>query len=201
MNVKQVFIATKNQGKVNEFAAFFENKGITVKSLSDLDEDIDVIEDGTTFEENAIKKAETIGKRINQAVISDDSGLEVDALGGKPGIYSARFAGNEKDDHANNEKLLHELKGLPEEERQARFVCVLAVYIPGKQTKTVRGTCEGMIAKEFSGDHGFGYDPIFYLPHSNKTMAQLEKQEKNKISHRANALNILTHQWDEWIES
>ncbi len=201
MNIDQVFIATKNKGKINEFAAFFEKKGVKVKSLLDLEKDVDVIEDGTIFEENAIKKAETIGKQINQVVISDDSGLEVDALGGKPGIYSARFAGIEKNDDANNEKLLKELVGIPEEERQARFVCVLAVFIPGEKTKTVRGTCEGLIATERSGDHGFGYDPIFYLPQHNKTMAELEKHEKNTISHRANALNILAKHWDEWVHS
>ncbi|WP_307328906.1 XTP/dITP diphosphatase [Evansella vedderi] len=195
----QLFIATSNSGKVREFAAFFDSKGIKVKSLHDLESSIDVVEDGDTFEENAMKKAEEIGQAIGQVVIADDSGLEVDALNGRPGIYSARYAGTGKDDQANMTKILEELEGVPDCKRSARFVCVLAVYIPGKETKTVRGTCEGVIGKEPVGMNGFGYDPIFYLPEWNKTMAQLEREEKNKISHRANALKLLEENWDSWL--
>ncbi|MBU9710967.1 XTP/dITP diphosphatase [Evansella tamaricis] len=193
----RVFIATKNKGKVAEFAAFFEEKGIHVNSLLDIEKSINVVEDGKTFEENAIKKAETVGKMIGEAVIADDSGLEVDALNGKPGIYSARYAGPDKDDKANNMKLLKELQEVPDPNRTARFVCVLAVYIPGKGTQTIRGTCEGVIAREIHGSHGFGYDPVFYVPSIEKTMAELEKKEKNKISHRANALMELAEKWDD----
>lgn len=199
MSLNEIFIATKNKGKVKEFAAFFAEKGITVRSLLDLPEDMDVVEDGTTFEENARKKAEEIGKKINKVVIADDSGLEVDALDGKPGIYSARYAGEEKNDAANNAKLLEELADVEMEDRTARFVCALAVYVPGKGTFTVRGTCEGVIAKEPVGDNGFGYDPLFYMPWLNKTMAQLSEREKNEISHRANALMELEEKWDEFV--
>jgi len=195
---KEIFIATKNKGKISEFETFFKQKGFTVKSLLDLIDDIDVVEDGQTFEENAIKKAETIGKLIGKPVLSDDSGLEVDALEGRPGIYSARYAGLDKSDEANNAKLLTELVNVEEQDRTARFVCALAIYFPSGQTQTVRGTCEGIIAREPQGDHGFGYDPLFYLPELEKSMAQLEKSEKNKISHRANALMELAEQWDRW---
>jgi len=195
---KEIFIATKNKGKISEFETFFKQKGFTVKSLLDLIDDIDVVEDGQTFEENAIKKAETIGKLIGKPVLSDDSGIEVDALEGRPGIYSARYAGLDKSDEANNAKLLTELANVEEQDRTARFVCALAIYFPSGQTKTVRGTCEGIIAREPQGDHGFGYDPLFYLPELEKSMAQLEKSEKNKISHRANALMELAEQWDRW---
>jgi XTP/dITP diphosphohydrolase len=196
MKVDHIFIATKNKGKVREFELFFQNKGIEVKSLLDLEEDIDVVEDGQTFEENAVKKAEEIGKWIGSPVLADDSGLEVDALEGKPGIYSARFAGPEKSDKKNNEKLLQELQGLSAEKRTARFVCVLAVYVPGGNTATYRGTCEGIIAEEPRGSNGFGYDPLFYLPSLDKTMAELDKSEKNKLSHRANALKVLEENGD-----
>ncbi|UTR11295.1 XTP/dITP diphosphatase [Evansella sp. LMS18] len=196
MKVDHIFIATKNKGKVREFELFFQKKGIEVKSLLDLEEDIDVLEDGQTFEENAVKKAEVIGKRIGSPVLADDSGLEVDALEGRPGIYSARFAGPEKSDEKNNEKLLQELKGLPAEKRTARFVCVLAVYVPGGNTSTYRGTCEGIIAEEPRGSNGFGYDPLFYLPSLDKTMAELDKSEKNELSHRANALKVLEEKGD-----
>lgn len=194
---KEIFIATKNKGKISEFEAFFRQKGLTVKSLLDLTEDVDVVEDGKSFEENAIKKAETIGQLIGKPVLSDDSGLEVDALDGRPGIYSARYAGLQKSDEENNEKLLKEMSGI--EDRQARFVCSLAIYFPGGKIKTVRGTCEGFISQKTQGEFGFGYDPLFYLPQFEKSMAQLEKHEKNEISHRANALKELADHWDYWV--
>ncbi|WP_096440666.1 XTP/dITP diphosphatase [Alteribacter populi] len=194
--MREVIIATKNPGKVKEFQAFFEKRSIQVTSLLDVEELDDVVEDGETFEDNAIKKAETIGKALGKPVIADDSGLEVDALNGAPGVYSARYAGNMKSDQANNEKLLRELKGVPGEERTARFVCVLAVYLPGTNSSVFRGTCEGKIAEEKKGEHGFGYDPLFYVPSKNKMMAELTREEKNEISHRANALTQLDNQWD-----
>lgn len=196
---KDILIATKNKGKVAEFDAFFKSKGLTVTSLLDLDNDIDVIEDGETFEENAEKKATVIGRKTGKPVLADDSGLEVDALNGEPGIYSARYAGPGKDDHANNEKLLQELEAVKKEDRTARFVCALAVYFPDGTIKTVRGTCEGLIAEQPAGEHGFGYDPLFYLPQLDKMMAELKKEEKNELSHRANALKRLNDQWDQWL--
>ncbi|MGJ9383016.1 non-canonical purine NTP pyrophosphatase [Salipaludibacillus neizhouensis] len=196
--MKEIFIATRNSGKVKEFEAFFQERGLQVKSLLDLPDEIDVVEDGKTFEDNAIKKAETIGKRIGMPVLADDSGLEVDALQGAPGIYSARFAGPKKDDGENNQKLLRELENVRDEDRTARFVCALAIFFPNGKVQTVRGTCEGKIGYELMGAHGFGYDPLFKIPNSEQTMAQLEKHEKNKISHRAKALLALADHWDDW---
>lgn len=196
--IKEIFIATKNKGKVKEFEEFLQHRGLQVKSLLDLPEDIDVVEDGKTFEENAVKKAKEIGERIGKPVLADDSGLEVDALQGAPGIYSARYAGSDKDDVANNQKLLRELGDVNQKDRTARFVCALAIFFPNGEVRTVRGTCEGRIAHELEGEHGFGYDPLFYIPELNKTMAELERHEKNQISHRAQALLNLANEWDNW---
>ena len=193
--MKKVMIATKNPGKAKEFADLFQKYGIRVQSLLDMENSIDVEETGTTFAENAILKAETISERSGEAVIADDSGLVIDALDGWPGVYSARYAGLEKNDLANIEKVLKELKGVPLEKRTARFVCVLAVAIPGEETLTFEGQCSGLITREKSGNNGFGYDPIFYLPEKGQTLAELTKQEKNLISHRAVALRKLTDKW------
>jgi XTP/dITP diphosphohydrolase len=191
INLKELLIATKNKGKVREFQDLFAPLGYQVKSLLDLDDTVDVVEDGVTFRENAVKKAETIAKLFHIPTLADDSGLIVDALDGRPGVFSARYAGVGKDDKANMEKVLNELADVPEHERAARFHCSLALAIPGRETLIVDGTCEGMITREPKGDHGFGYDPIMYIPSIGKTMAQLTKQEKNEISHRSNALKRL----------
>jgi XTP/dITP diphosphohydrolase len=195
--VKEVIIATKNAGKAKEFQSLFAEKGIEVKSLLDFDNVPDINETGKTFVENAVLKAEAIANYFNKIVIADDSGLAVDALDGKPGVYSARYAGEQKNDQANIEKVLAELKGVPFEQRTARFHCALAVAIPQGRTVVVEGTCEGYITEEARGTNGFGYDPIFYVPDKQKTMAELSKEEKNKISHRANALKELQKVWDE----
>lgn len=198
--MKEVMIATRNQGKVAEFEQFFGEKGIQVKSLLDTTEIPDIVEDGATFEANAIKKAVTVADALGMAVISDDSGLVVDALNGEPGIYSARYAdGEEKDDDANNRKLLDALQDVNAGQRKARFVCVLAAAFPSGVTKTVRGTVEGTIAETLSGTEGFGYDPLFILQGEERTMAHLTKAEKNQRSHRANALRQLEHLWDQWV--
>ncbi|MCM3692218.1 XTP/dITP diphosphatase [Neobacillus niacini] len=190
--MKEVIIATKNTGKAKEFEHIFTPRGIVVKTLIDFPEIEDVEETGSTFEENAILKAESVSKQLNIMVIGDDSGLIVDALDGRPGIYSARYAGEEpKDDQKNLEKVLDELQGVSDENRTARFYCALAVAVPGKETITVSGTCEGRILEEQRGTYGFGYDPVFYVPGKGCTMAELSSNEKNKISHRANALNKL----------
>ncbi|TMW71894.1 XTP/dITP diphosphatase [Alteribacter natronophilus] len=198
--MSEVLIATKNPGKVREFEAFFAGRGIRVSSLLDLEEPQDVVEDGETFEDNAVKKAEAIGKAAGIPVIADDSGLEVDALNGAPGVYSARYAGNEKNDDANNAKLLRELKGVPQEKRTARFVCALAVYMPGNKSFVLRGTCEGLIAEDQKGEHGFGYDPLFYVPSKGRMMAELTREEKNTLSHRARALQLLEQKWEETVD-
>lgn len=189
--MKQILIATKNNGKVKEFESLFSAYGFEVRSLLDVDDSIEVIEDGKTFAENAIKKAEEISKRFNVIVVADDSGLIVDALDGKPGIYSARYAGEGKSDEKNLQKVLKEMVGVPEERRTARFYCALSLAIPDENTITVAGECEGLITTEPIGDLGFGYDPIMYIPEYNRTMAQMTKEEKNKISHRAVAMRKL----------
>ena len=185
--MKEVIIATKNACKAKEFEHIFSQYNIIVKSLLDFEEIDDIVEDGETFEENALIKARAIAKQFNQVVIADDSGLEVDALEGRPGVYSARYAGENRDDQANIDKVLRELEGTPEEKRSARFVCVLALVTPEGDESVVRGTCEGQILTQCIGNEGFGYDPIFYLPELEKTMAQIPKSKKNVLSHREDA--------------
>lgn len=189
--MSEVIIATKNQGKAKEFTRMFQPLGFEVKTLLDFPDIKDVEETGTTFEENAILKAETIARLLDRMVIADDSGLAIDALEGRPGIYSARYAGEEKSDEANMNKVLEELADVADNERQARFFCALAVASPGKETFTVSGTCEGLILREKRGSYGFGYDPIFFAIEKGKAMAELTPEEKAQISHRANALRKL----------
>lgn len=190
--MKEAIIATHNPGKVKEFKEILEPKGYDVKSLAEIGFTEEIEETGHTFEENAILKAEAVAKAVNKMVIADDSGLSIDNLGGRPGVYSARYAGEQKDDQANIEKVLSELKGIEKEQRTARFRCALAVSIPREETKTVEGHVEGYIAEEPRGKYGFGYDPIFIVKDKDKTMAELTSDEKNKISHRADALKKLS---------
>jgi len=189
--MEEVIIATKNRGKAKEFDRIFKAKGMKVKTLLDFPDIEDVEETGVTFEENAIIKAESIATLLGKMVIADDSGLEIDALEGRPGVYSARYAGNEKNDNANIDKILEELTGVPENERTARFRCALAVAQPGEETITFAGDCEGWILTERRGTNGFGYDPVFFLGAEGKSMAELSSEDKNKISHRAKALEKL----------
>jgi XTP/dITP diphosphohydrolase len=187
--MNKIIIATKNAGKLKEFKAFFEQYDMTAYGLDELDKQFDDIEEtGTTFEENAALKAETIAGFLQVPVLADDSGLEIDALEGRPGIYSARYAGETKSDQANMDKVLDELQGVPAAERVARFVCVLAISQPGKETFYARGHVEGIITETPQGEHGFGYDPVFQPEGYEKTMAQLEPAEKNQISHRKQAM-------------
>lgn len=190
--MKEAIIATHNPGKVKEFKEILEPRGYEVKSLAEIGFAEEIEETGHTFEENAILKAGAVAKAVNKMVIADDSGLSVDNLGGRPGVYSARYAGEQKDDQANIDKVLSELKGIEKEQRTARFRCALAVSIPGEETKTVEGHVEGYIAEEPKGEYGFGYDPIFIVKDKDKTMAELTSDEKNKISHRADALKKLS---------
>lgn len=196
-----ILIATKNPGKAREFEALFAKKGLLVKTLLDYPEIPEVEETGTTFAENALLKAETIAATLNMMVLADDSGLKVDALEGRPGVYSARYAGEPKSDAANNAKLLHELADFPPAERTAQFHCTLALAYPGKDSLIVEGEVEGKILGVPRGANGFGYDPLFYVAAQEKSMAELSEAEKNKISHRAIALAKLEQVWDEWIEN
>lgn len=197
--MQKVIVATKNPGKAKEFIRMFKPFGIEVKTLLDFPEVEDIEETGQTFEENAILKAEAVCQQFGQMVIADDSGLIVDALDGRPGIYSARYAGEEKNDEANNDKLLHELKGVQEQDRTARFYCALAFALPGKSTITVNGICEGSILFERKGTNGFGYDPLFFVTRLQKSMAEITPEEKTKISHRAKALRKLEDQLSQWF--
>lgn len=186
--MKQVVIATKNRGKVKDFETLFHPLGYEVVTMFDVAPNMEIEETGTTFEENAILKAEALSEALGKIVIADDSGLAVDALNGEPGVYSARYAGDHDDD-ANIVKLLANLEGVTD--RTARFVCVMAVAAPNQATYTVRGECVGEITTAKQGENGFGYDPIFYVPHLHKTMAQLTAEQKGEISHRGNALRKL----------
>lgn len=196
---KTIVIATQNKGKAKEFKALFNQYGYQVKTLLDFPEIGEVPETGETFFENAFQKAQTISKELGGIVLADDSGLEVDALDGKPGIYSARFAGEHGNDEKNNQKLLNELKGLPFEERKANFHCSLVMVGPNKEPLHVEGNVYGYILEEKRGSHGFGYDPLFYLNDLEQSMAELKSKEKNKISHRAKAIKKLEKHLDDWL--
>lgn len=185
--MKQIILATKNKNKLVEVKAVLGND-YEVLSMEDIGIDVDVEENGTTFEENATIKAEAICKICGKPVMADDSGLEIDYLGKKPGVLSARFLGHDTSYDIKNAKILEMLEDVPEEKRTARFVCSIAVAFPDRDTVVVRDTIEGIIGYESAGENGFGYDPIFYVPELKKTTAQLSMEEKNKISHRGKAL-------------
>ncbi|PSL35180.1 XTP/dITP diphosphohydrolase [Planomicrobium soli] len=197
--MKRVIIATQNKGKAKDFETLLSPLGYKVLTLRDIAEEMDVEETGITFEENAIIKAEAVAEALQTTVIADDSGLEIDALNGEPGVYSARYAGGEKSDYANIDKVLSKLDGVLDEERTARFRCVLAVAAPGQKTITFSGSCEGHILHERRGENGFGYDPIFFVPTINKSMAELSPEEKAAISHRGNALRELKRAMPKWM--
>ncbi|MEB6208471.1 XTP/dITP diphosphatase [Staphylococcus pasteuri] len=185
--MEDIVIASNNQGKINDFKAIFPNKNVI--GISELIKDFDVEETGTTFEENAKLKSVAAAKALNKQVIADDSGLEVQALNGEPGVYSARYAGLDKNDQDNIKKLLDNMNN--ETERAAQFVCFISMSSPNGQTQQFKGTVSGEITTEPIGENGFGYDPVFYVPSLGKTMAQLTDEEKAKISHRGNAINQL----------
>ncbi len=184
--MKTIIFATTNADKMREIRSKLPEYDF--KSMAEAGIDIDIDETGATFEENAAIKAETIMKICNQTVVADDSGLEIDYLDKAPGVMSARYLGHDTSYDYKNAKILEQLEGVPDEKRTARFVCAMAVASPGRETVTVRGTIEGIIAHKISGNNGFGYDPIFYVPELEKTTAELSLEEKNKISHRGKAL-------------
>jgi len=183
----QLLIATHNQGKKREYQTILGELGLELVALSDLGIDHEVEETGSTYEENALLKAETYARLTGLPTLADDSGLEVDALGGAPGVHSARYAGPGASDRDRYLKLLAALCDVPDPERSARFRCVIAIVWTDGTHSTVDGTCEGMIARKPRGDRGFGYDPIFYLSERGVTMAMLPPEIKNQISHRARA--------------
>src|SRR5699024_8228279 len=185
--MEDIVIASNNKGKINDFRVIFPDHNVI--GISELIEDFDVEETGDTFEENARLKSEAAAEALNKRVIDDDSGLVVFALNGEPGIYSARYAGETRDDNENIEKLLTKLGD--ETDRSAQFVCVISMSAPGEDTVQFKGTVQGEITLNKIGEHGFGYDPIFFVEDKNKTMAQLTAEEKGQISHRGKAIEQL----------
>ena len=188
---RKIIFATGNQDKMKEIRMILENLGIPVSSMKEAGIDVDIVEDGTTFEENAMIKAEAIAKLTDAIVLADDSGLEIDYLNKEPGIYSARYAGTDTSYEIKNNLLLQRLEGVPDEKRTARFVCAIAAVFPDGSKETVRGTIEGRIGYEIAGEHGFGYDPIFYLPEYGCTTAELDPEKKKELSHRGKALRLM----------
>lgn len=185
----RLVLTSRNKGKLKELKKLVSGLPWEVLSLYDFPGVPEVEEDGVTFKENAIKKATTVARYLNEWTLADDSGLEVKALNGAPGVFSARFAGVQGDDERNNKKLLQLLEDVPWEKRSARFRCVLAFASPeGEVIWTTEGDCEGIITYEPRGKKGFGYDPLFYLPALELTMAELSEEKKNQISHRAKAM-------------
>jgi XTP/dITP diphosphohydrolase len=187
----KLILASKNAHKAQEMQAILGNKVELITQDAAGCGEIDVIEDGATFEENAIKKAVEIMQATGLPTIADDSGLCVDFLGGRPGIYTARFAGENATDDENITKLLDELKDVPEADRTAKFVCVIALAVPDSEPVCFRGEVCGRILTEKHGDNGFGYDPVFYLPQFDASMAEIPAEAKNSVSHRFNALKLL----------
>ena len=189
---KRIVFATGNANKMREIRMILKDLGLEIFSMKELGVDVDVEENGTSFEENAEIKARAIASYLKDDIIlADDSGLEIDYLDKAPGIYSARFAGENTSYDIKNKMLLDKLEGVPEEKRTARFVCVIAAVLPNGEVKTVRGTIEGIIGDKISGENGFGYDPIFYVPEYGCTTAQMDPELKNEISHRGKALRAM----------
>lgn len=190
-NPPEVVIATRNPDKFREIKAILSSLPLKFLSLEDFPDLPEVVEDGATFAENAGKKARTIADFTGRLAIADDSGLVVDALQGRPGVFSSRYAGENATDRERCQKLLEEMASIPEGKRQARFVCVMAVALPRGRMEVVEGECRGWVTSAPRGKRGFGYDPIFFVPQFGKTMAELEPEEKNRISHRGRALEKL----------
>ena len=185
--IRELVLATRNRHKGEELAALLGDMGITIRTLDEFPDAPDVIEDGDTCEANAIKKARAIAEFTGLPAVADDTGLEVDALGGRPGVYAARYAGEDATYEDNCRKLLLELRGVPHERRTARFLTVAAIALPSGGVRVAQGALDGVIAEEARGALGFGYDPVFLIPELGKTLAQLSPDQKNAISHRAKA--------------
>ncbi len=188
--IKIVF-ATGNQGKMREIKQIMADMDMEIVSMKDAGIFVDIEENGTTFEENALIKARAIAKETNAIVLADDSGLEIDYLDKAPGVLSARYMGEDTPYSVKNQHILDLLKDVPQEKRSARFVCSIAAVLPDGREFTTQATIEGKIGYEIAGENGFGYDPIFFVPEFNKTTAELNADEKNKISHRGKALTMM----------
>lgn len=196
----KIIFATGNEGKMKEIRLILADLGAEILSLKEAGIDPDIQEDGETFEENAVIKARAVMKETGALVLADDSGLEIDYLNGEPGVYSARYMGEETSYRIKNRNLLERLKGVPEEKRTARFVCVIAAALPDGCVLTARGTIEGIIGYEERGEGGFGYDPIFFLPEYGCSTAELTMEKKNELSHRGKALRAMKEELRKALE-
>ena len=194
---QRIIFATGNKNKIREIHEILGDLGWEILSMKEAGIDLDIVEDGTTFEENALIKAKAVAAQCNDIVLADDSGLEIDWLGGEPGIYSARYMGHETSYREKNANLISRLDGVPKEKRTARFVCAIAAALPDGNSLVTRGTIEGYIGWEECGSNGFGYDPIFYLYENDKSTAELSAEEKNAISHRGKALRQMKKMLEE----
>lgn len=193
--MESVVLATRNKGKIAEFNELLKDFGLRVIGLDEFPEIGEIPEPGETFLENSIIKAQTVANATGLVAVADDSGLEVDHLGGAPGVYSARYSGEDATPAKNNEKLLRELDGVSKEERSARFVCVMVAATPDNIRIQSRGEWEGRIAFELTGREGFGYDPLFFDPELGCVAAEMSRETKNSRSHRGKALRALMEQW------
>lgn len=189
--MRKIIFATGNEGKMKEIRMILSDLDYEICSMKEIGLDMEIEENGTTFEENAIIKARAISERTGEIVLADDSGLEVDYLNGEPGIYSARFLGEDTPYDVKNRYIIDQLADAKGDERSARFVCAIACVFPNGDVKTTRGTIEGLIGYEQKGSNGFGYDPIFYIPEYDCTTAELSAEVKNEISHRGKALEAM----------
>lgn len=191
MNMDKIIFATGNKDKVKEIQMILADLGLEVITMKEAGISIDIEENGATYEENAMIKARAVAAYTDAIVMADDSGLEIDYLNKEPGVYSARYLGEDTSYRIKNANLISRLDGVPDEKRTARFVCAIGAVLPDGTELTTRGTIEGIIGYEEKGANGFGYDPIFYVPEFGKTTAELSEEEKNKVSHRGNALRLM----------
>lgn len=198
--MRKIIFATGNEGKMREIREILASLPVEVLSMKEAGIQADIIEDGKTFEENAVIKAKTIAQLSKEIVLADDSGLVIDYLNGEPGIYSARYMGEDTSYRIKNGNLIQRLEGVSDEKRTARFVCAIAAAFPDGTVLTTEGTVEGRIGYEEKGENGFGYDPIFYLPEYGCTTAQLTEEKKNEISHRGKALRKMAEKLRERVE-
>ena len=198
--MQKLIFATGNQGKMKEIREILADMDVEILSMKEAGVDLDIQEDGVTFQENAIIKAKAVQEATGELTLADDSGLEIDYLNGEPGVYSARYMGEDTSYRIKNANLIKRLEGVPMEQRTARFVCVIAAAFPDGRVETARATIEGVIGYEERGQNGFGYDPIFYVPEYNCSTAELSPVQKNAISHRGKALRqmkeILKEAWN-----
>lgn len=198
--MKRLLFATQNEGKMREIRMIMKDMGLEILSMKEAGISAEAEENGATFEENALIKARAAAACTNDPVLADDSGLEVDYLNKEPGVYSARYLGEETSYDIKNADILRRMEGVPEEKRTARFVCAIAAVLPDGKELVAKETVEGIIGYEPSGSHGFGYDPIFYVPRLGKSTAELSEEEKNQISHRGKALRSMREMLKEVLQ-